>query len=56
MEAVMLRARVDQALKIRADALRYLRRGDRFNHRLLMKEVRLPLLMARTWKPKSCQH
>ncbi len=53
MEKVMLRTRVDQALKIRAEALRYLRRGDRFNHRLLMREVRLPLLMARQWKVKQ---
>lgn len=53
MEAVMLRTRVDQALKIRAEALRYLRRGDRFNHRLIMREVRLPLLQARQWKAKQ---
>ena len=53
METVMLQTRVDQALKIRAEALRYLRRGDRFYHRLIMREVRLPLLQARQWKVKQ---
>jgi hypothetical protein len=53
MEALMLQTRVNQALSIRRDALRYLRRGDRQMHRLMMRETRLPLLQARQWKVKQ---
>lgn len=53
METVMLETRVKQALTLRRDALRYLRRGDRFMHRLIMQETRLPLLQARQWKVKK---
>jgi hypothetical protein len=53
METVMLERRVGQALALRRDALRYLRRGDRQMHRLIMKETRLPLLQARQWKVKQ---
>lgn len=53
MEKVMLQTRVQQALSLRRDALRYLRRGDRFMHRLIMQETRLPLLQARQWKVKQ---
>lgn len=53
IEKIMLEKRVGEAVKIRRDALRYLHRGDRFMHRLLMKEVRLPLLQAREWKAKQ---
>lgn len=49
----MTQIRVDQALSIRRDAIRHLRRGDRQMHRLLMKETRLPLLQARQWKVKQ---
>jgi hypothetical protein len=56
IDRVMLQNRTDEALFIRRRALHQLRMGDRLGHKLTMSLTRLPLLMARSWKPKGANH
>lgn len=51
-DRLMYQSRIDEAKSIRNLARTHLRFGHRLEHRLIMQQTRLPLLLARQWKPK----